>query len=205
MRRRRAAGAPADPDLAWARGLPLGRHQLGRGWTDAPLLNNDAPARPFEPGPAADPVLAARAARRPSAVADGRAWRRRRDGSVVVLRVERFADPCGPPDGARHRAAWQAGGEACLEETWRTRWAERGRTAGWVEARRLDPPADDADHLRVEDHTGDGTDVTVYEHLTVWAPGALASATVRHRLGEDVDDVVARLLPVLRAGLARPT
>ena len=57
----------------------------------------------------------------------------------------------------------------------------------------------------MEDHTGDGTDVTVYEHLTVWAPGALASATVRHRLGEDVDDVVARLLPVLRAGLARPT
>lgn len=198
-----AGGGTVAPDLAWVRTLPLSRHQLGRGWAEAPMLNNEAPDLPFAPGPAADPVLAARAARVVLAVADGRAWRRRRDGALVVLRVERFADPDGT-GAAAHRAAWVAGGEACLEETWRRRWEERGRAAGWVEARRREATADDVDHLRVEDHTGHGAEVVVYEHLTVWSGRALALVTARHALGEDLDDVVARVAAAVRHGLARP-
>lgn len=182
------------------------------------MINNAAPESPFGPGRASDPVLSARAARRPVAVLDGMAWRHKRNGTLVVLRVERFADPEGEPGRARHRAAWTEHGERALEETWRLRWHERGRLAGWVEARRVAGSDADVDHLRLEDHTGAaapttaGHDparsgaleghVTVYEHLTVWADASVALATIRHRLGEDVDAVAARLAATLRSRLA---
>lgn len=77
---------------------------------------------------------------------------------------------------------------------------------GWIEARFEDPPGPETDLLRVEDHTGEGRDVTVYRHLTVWGARSVAMVTIRHDLGaaqNRVSDLVDRLASAARTGLAR--
>jgi hypothetical protein len=190
-----------DPaDQAWAEDLVLPRRCLGRGWVDAAMINNVERPDPLA-GPASAPVLAARAARGVVALDEGRAWRRRRDGVLAVLRVEVL----GSADDVAHRAAWRSTGEAALEDTWRTRWQERDRQAGWVEARwvpvdgtgPLDPHR--VDWLHLEDHTeaAEHDAVMAYEHLVVWLGRAQATLTIRHREGLDLDDVVTSAGAVL--------
>lgn len=178
---------------------------LGRGWHEVDMVNNAERLDPLGDDEDSAVVRAARAARRLTALDEGRAWRRRRDGALAVLRVEVFA---AADDGA-HRAAWRAHAERSLDATWRQRWQERGERPGWIESRwveegdRGDGGAHDAaglgavDALRVEDHTdpsGRGT-VTVYEHRTVWAGRLHATLTLRHDLTAEVPvDAGARAL-----------
>ncbi len=193
-------------DRRWVEEFPLGRRHLGRGWRDAPMINNETLPEPVGPGPNSDAVLLARRARVPTAVLDGRAWRQRRRGLLVVLRVERFGDPDGTAAGEGHRAAWRTGAERSLEETWRARWQERDRQPGWIEALAQAVEGDDLDLVRVEDHTGDGSAVSIYQHLTVWGPRSVAIATVRHGLDAPppvVEDLLDRLARAGRAGLSR--
>jgi hypothetical protein len=169
----------------------------------------------------AEAVRRARAARGLRALDEGRAWRRRRDGALVVLRLEAFADD---PEAERaHRAAWHEHGEATLDALWRHRWAERGRAPGWIEAawRPPDewPPAlaaepaaageralsDVVDWIVVEDHTEAAAreSVACYQHLTVWAGRGHAIVVVRHDLGDDLDAIAHRVAGQTRAALLR--
>lgn len=202
-RRRGIEGEPCwwDPvDQAWAEDVSLPRKAFGRGWLEVPMINNAERLEPLA-GADAELVLAARTARGLVALDEGRAWRRRRDAVLAVLRVEVYEDA----DETDHRAAWTATAEAALADTWRVRWRERDRQPGWVEATwvpPLDRPAglglDEAvgarvDWLRVQDHTEafELDAVTVYEHLVVWLGRAQASLTIRHLDGLDLDDAVA--------------
>ena len=211
-------GNPADHELA---AEPLvDRAMLGRGWHEQPMINNEPQRRPFTDDPAAAGVEAARQARRPTGLHEGTAWRHRDTESLLVIRVDVYADA----DDTAHRAAWVADGVACLDATWRARWRERGITPGWVEARPV-PPAERVrdlhvmgearptgvaaavDWYRVEDHT-DPTDerrVTSYEHLTVWNGRRQATLTFRHPLGIDLDDLAADVAVAVHNRLTHPT
>jgi hypothetical protein len=193
---------------AWAEDLALTGRNLGRGWLDVAMVNNVERAEPLT-GSSAAAVLAARAAREVVALDEGRAWRRRRDGVLAVLRVEVYRSA----DDRAHRSAWQAAGEAALEETWRERWRERGRQPGWVEARwvaRSELPEhaglERVDWLRLEDHTeaAEHDAVTAYEHVVVWSGRAQATLTIRHLAGLDLDDVVASATAALASAEAPP-
>lgn len=183
-------------DQRWAESALLTEGDLGRGWRSIPMINNVEQPDPFGPGPDADAVRAARAARVLTALDEGEAWRRRNDRILAVARVEVY----GSADDREHRAAWRAHGPACLDATWRQRWRDREVEPGWVEARwqpdddrprdDLGPSADEAvDWLVVEDHTG--TDVAVYEHVTIWCGRLQFTLTVRHLLGVDLGDAIA--------------
>ncbi len=139
------------------------------------------------------------------ALDEGRAWRRRRDGVLAVLRVEVYASA----DDRATRSAWRTAGEAALEETWRERWLEReasarlgGGAVGRSGRRRVRARSipERVDWLHLEDHTeaAQHDAVMAYEHLVVWLGRAQATLTIRHVDGLDLDDVVAvghRLAP----------
>lgn len=169
------------------------------------MFNNAEQMDPLGDDPASDAVRTVRVARRLTALDEGRAWRRREDGALLVLRTEWFATA---DDGA-HRAAWQDHGEASLDATWRRRWRERDVVPGWIEARFVGvgertgplhafaeaPPGPGAsghvDWIRIEDHTdpGGAGSVTTYEHLTVWAGRAHVQLTLRHDLATSEEAV----------------
>ncbi|MCU1498487.1 MAG: hypothetical protein JWM47_2440 [Acidimicrobiales bacterium] len=200
------------------------RTLLGRGWVDVPMVNNHEPVEPYGPGAAGEAVRAARATRRLTAVDGGRAWRRREGRVLAVLRLERFADEVPTGSGlvggglaAAHRTVWQEHGAACLEETWRARWIEREVVPGWIEARPLVPaarpdprrmpdvstdpagPAAAVDWFRVEDHTGGGDVVTIYHHLSIWRSRSLATLSLRHDLGLDLEREAAAAAAAVHA------
>lgn len=170
------------------------------------MINNVEVLDPYEGVEAAADVVKARAARHRTALVEGDAWRGPRR-QIVVLRVEAFADR--DAGSAEHRAAWAGDGPACLVETWRQRWAERDVEPGWIEAtRRGDVGADIDDRIdwfRIEDHTDltDPTDVSVYQHLTLWAGRGVAVVTVRHLLDTSVDDAAHWFGDVVLARLAK--
>lgn len=197
-----------DPvDQAIAERPIISRRTLGKRWLDVPMMNNTERLDPFGDDIDSSAVRYARAERTLTALDEGQAWRHRDARSLVVARVERFADG----DESAHRAAWRQHGTASLDATWRQRWVERDHQPGWIEARWVDVgdrpgplhafagatfrgPAAAVDWIRVEDHTdptGTGT-VLVYEHLTLWAGRSHAVLVVRHELGTDVDDLVVR-------------
>lgn len=173
------------------------------------MVNNVERLDPHGDDPASDAVRAARQARKLTALDEGAAWRRRRDGALLVARVEAFVDD----DEAAHRAAWQANGAPSLDAVFRARWRERGREPGWIEARwcaASDRPdglragaaeaseaADALDWLVVEDHIDLTAEdpVVVYEHLTLWAGRVLVTLILRHRLGEEVHQALAGAVP----------
>lgn len=194
-----------DPaDQAWAEDLVLPRRAFGRGWLDAPMVNNEERREPLA-GPAAAPILAARADRGLVALDEGRAWRRRRDGVLAVLRTEVYASA----DDRAHRSAWRVSAEAALAETWRARWQERGRQPGWVEATWVPASGGDGgpvDWLHLVDHTDAAEDdeVMAYEHLVVWRGRGQATLTIRHVEGLDLDDVVASVAAVLAEAAPPP-
>jgi len=181
----------------------LDRHTLGKGWRPAHMVNNAERARPLGDDPDSDAVESARSARQLTGLDEGRAWRHR-DGGLVVLRSEVYADEADGSASA-HRSAWLEHAERALGATWRERWRERDREPGWIEARwmgSVDAPilGNRCDWLRIEDHTasagaarsgGDGA-VTVYEHVTVWLGRRQATVVIRHDVGLDLDDVVER-------------
>ena len=230
MRRRRERGGRAtarrsgppgevpwwDPDQQALVERPLlDRRVLGRGWIDAPMVNNVELLDPLGDDEASACIHDARRARVLVALDDGRAWRHRDGRGLVVQRVERYADRSG--DATAHRAAWQAHGRAALEATWRQRWQERDVVAGWIEARAV-PPAERPDPLhafaeaplpagapsavdwfRVEDHTDPARvgDVVLFQHVTIWRGSAQVTLTVRHPLGEPLEELVARTAAVV--------
>lgn len=182
------------------------------------MVNNVERARSLGSDPASERIEAARALRRLTGLDEGRAWRHRDAGSLVVVRSEIYADD-DPGAAAAHRAAWTADAEGALDATWRERWRERDRDPAWIEARWVrpdpvtgddEPPGPDrpdrpdlgpaCDWLRIEDHTtavgavrrGRPAPVTVYEHLTLWGGRRQVTVVVRHDIGLDLDDVVAR-------------
>lgn len=186
---------------------PLVDHRaLGRGWAPTAMPNNTERLDPLGEDEASAVVRTARRARRLTALDEGRAWRRRSGMVLAVLRTEVFADA----DDALHRSLWNEHGRASLGATWRQRWREREVEPGWIEARWVkaeerpdplhvfsaaEPPpgvASAVDWARIEDHTGSGEEVTVYEHLTIWCGRAHATLTVRHGLGLDVDAEAAQ-------------
>lgn len=204
---------PADQAVAESRLLRPA--DLGRGWSRAAMVNNAERLDPFGDDEASAVVREVVGRRRRTALHEGEAWRRRRDGVLCVLRVEVFdagSDGGGPDAGAAaHRRSWEEHGTASLDATWRQRWRERDREPGWIEARRR-PVGDGADEvatpedvtwLVVEDQTGvhDGGAVTIYEHLTIWAGRAVATLTLRHDLGVEVDDVAASAAQVVDRAL----
>jgi hypothetical protein len=217
-------------DQAVIERAPFASRDLGRGWVEAEMVNNVERDDPFAGvgTEGAEAIRRARATRGLRALDEGRAWRRRRDGALVVLRLEAFG---GDPSAERaHRSAWSEHGEATLDALWRHRWVERGRTPGWVEAGRRAPeewptvattPADPAapegptlgdvvDWVVVEDHTEAATRgaVACYEHLTIWAGRGHAIVVARHDLGDDLDAVLLRVArrtwAALHVGLAAP-
>ena len=165
------------------------------------MINNEERLDPLGDDPASEEVRAARSERSLTALDEGQAWRRRRDGALAVVRAEVFASA----DDAVHRAAWRARGAESLDATWRARWRERDQVPGWIEARPRTPDtwpvldrrrlaavgdrwAEAIDWFGVEDHTdrsGSGQ-VICYQHLTVWAGRAHGTLTVRHALGSDL-------------------
>jgi len=186
-----------DPaDQAWAEAFPLRRRNFGRGWLDATMPNNVERRDHLGPGEASARVSEARDARAATALDEGRAWRRRNDSVLAVLRVEVFASG----DESAHRLAWQADGAAALDETWRARWRERDVEPGWVEATfrpPIDRPDPRIDWVQIEDHTGaaEADAVTAYQYVVAWLGRAQATLTIRHRLGLDLD-------PTVRAAVA---
>lgn len=176
---------------------------MGRGWAPVSMVNNAERLDPYGDDEHSAVLRAARAQRVLRALDEGEAWRRRRDSALVVARLEVFeqADPTA------HRAAWRDHGVSCLDEVWRQRWRERDRTPGWIEARWHgdgDPLGVAADWITVEDQTGvaDTGAVTLYEHVSVWDRRALATVTIRHDLGTDLDDEVERVVTQVRRRLA---
>lgn len=185
-----------DEDQAWVQDPLIDDGALGSGWRRFPMLNNGERLDPYGPGEAADTIRAERVARRLTALDEGTAWRRGQTGALLVARYEMFA-----ASGADHRARWQELAPTVLDATWRERWRERDLTPGWIEARWLDdddrptealgPAATAVDWLRVEDHTGEGHGVTVYQHVTIWADRLVATLTMRHDLDVPLDPAVA--------------
>lgn len=106
---------------------------MGKGWRPTQMINNAERTRPLGDDPASDAVEEDRAARVLTGLDEGRAWRHR-DGGLVVVRSEVYADEV-PGAAASHRAAWHEHAERSLDATWRERWRERDREPGWVEAR----------------------------------------------------------------------
>src|SRR5690606_31406324 len=137
----------------------------GRGWIPALMINNAERLDPYGTDPASVELRRVRGSLVPTALDEGRAWRRRSDSALAVLRVEAFAS-----DAAPLRSAWTEHGERCLDAVWRERWLERDREPGWIEARwrgaeqrpdrlRSGSPVEsaattDVDWLTIEDHTG---------------------------------------------------
>jgi hypothetical protein len=186
-----------DPrDQAIAEQDLVDRAVLGRGWREVPMLNNAERRDPYGPDPASAEVRRTWLDRRPTALDEGRAWRHRDLRSLLVVRCELFATA----GGTAHRAAWSTHGAASLDATWRDRWIERDAAVGWIEAEAVAPSdrpeatPDEVEWFRVQDHTDPSRsgEVTCYEHLTVWVGRALATITVRHALGLDLDDLSAR-------------
>ena len=182
------------------------------------MVNNVERAEPFGDDDASAAIEAARVARVLTGLDEGRAWHHGDAGSLIVIRSEVYVDPT-PGVADDHRAAWHQHAEPALDATWRERWRERDQEPGWVEARwvrsvdtepgssssPVGPDLGEAcDWLRIEDHTvpaveaapprsdGGPPSVTVYEHVTVWAPRRQVTVVVRHDIGLDLDDVVAR-------------
>lgn len=201
-----------DQDQTLIEQAPLRARQFGRGWVAVAMAANAERLDPFDGVEQADAVRTTRSARRPTALDEGRAWHRRADRSLAVLRLECFAETADDD----HRATWQRDGPGVLDAVWRARWRERDLTPGWIEARWFRTDHDPAaapkpvaapeviDWLRVEDHTdptGAG-EVTRYEHLTVWAGRSHAVLVVRHDLGVDLDGLCARLSASLHDALA---
>lgn len=194
---------PADQARAAAEVVTT--RSLGRGWRPMVMVNNTERMQPFGTDPASAAVEDARRRRRPTGLDEGRAWRHRDAGTLLVVRSEVYADE-EPGAAERHRTAWRDHAEPALEATWRERWHERDQTPGWVEARWVDPEDgvaldDRCDWVRIEDHTdavatvrrpGAPDTVVVYEHLTVWSGRQQVTAVVRHLVGLDLDDVVER-------------
>jgi hypothetical protein len=170
------------------------------------MINNVEVLDPYEGIEAARELVESRARRHRTALVEGDAWRGPRR-QLAVLRVEAFADR--EPDLADHRAAWTRDGALCLVETWRQRWAEREVEPGWIEATRRDDVDVDVDPridwLRIEDHTdlADPSDVSVYQHLTLWAGRGVAVVTLRHLLDTPVDDAALWFGDVVLARLAK--
>ena len=205
-----------EADQAVAESRLLRPADLGRGWSRAAMVNNAERLDPFGDDEASAAVRAVVGRRRRTALHEGDAWRRRRDGVLCVLRVEVFAvesegDAAAGVGAVPHRRVWEEHGTASLDATWRQRWRERDRDPGWIEARRRPegeradevPTPEDVTWLVVEDQTGihDGGAVTIYEHLTIWAGRAVATLTLRHDLGVDVDDVAASAAGVVDRAL----
>jgi hypothetical protein len=193
--------------------LPLfDRAALGKGWQQVTMANNAERLDPCGEDPASAVVRSVRDGRVLTGLDEGRAFRERRTGSLVVVRVELFADE-GAVTAADHRHVWQEHGVSSLEATWRERWRERDIEPGWIEvapvgvAERPEPlhafadvdpapdPTGSIDWCRVEDHTDPAHEavgrVLMYEHLSVWAGRALATITLRHELGTPGDAVAA--------------
>jgi hypothetical protein len=200
-----------DPtDQAFAERPVLDRRTLGSRWLDVPMLNNEERRLPYGSDEASEAVEQARRARTPTGLDEGRAWRHRDSKTLVVARVEVFAEA-----GDDHRAAWQRLGAASLNATWRERWRERDVTPGWIESVAVvtgerpgalhafsDAPATGlagaVDWFRVEDHTdpsGAG-DVRIYQHLSIWSDRAVAVLVARHDVGRVVDDELAKVAAV---------
>jgi hypothetical protein len=220
---RRRSGPPGEhqwwvpSDQASAEREVLTRKDLGRGWIPASMVNNVERLRPLGHGPASDVVEQARVSRHPTGLDEGRAWRHRDAGTLLVLRTDVYADD-KPGVADAHRGAWGTHGPAALEETWRDRWRERGSEPGWIEARRVEASAQGGgpeammgwDWVRVEDHTAasdparrnDPTAVVVYEYLTIWDGRRQVTAVIRHQLGLDLDEVVWRCRAALTDGRA---
>ena len=175
------------------------------------MLNNAELLEPLGGDAASVEVSEARRARKLTALNDGVAWRRREGNVLAVLRVEIYADQDPGKERVAHRNAWTVQAEASLDATWRERWADRGVTPGWIEARwvvpadRPEPPslgsAADVDWLRVEDHTGDRMSVAVYEYLTVWAGRSQGTLTIRHEHTLNLDAEAAGAASALHASL----
>ena len=197
-------------DQALAEQPVLDRRDLGKGWVPMAMVNNDERLDPHGDDPDSRSVRAARSQRTLTALDEGHAWRDRRSSSLLVSRVEVFAEP----DGGGHRLAWRQHGVGCLDAVWRARWHERDREPGWIEARWRDPRdrppplgpagsaegdgvsiplADAVDWITVEDQTGSDAAgrILLYEHLTIWAGRALVTLTLRHDQADDVDMVAA--------------
>ena len=138
------------------------------------MVNNAERLDPLGSDPDSVAIDAARAARRLTALDEGRAFRHKA-GALVVVRVERYGDDPDPSTAAElaaaHRAAWRTHGAASLDATWRERWRERDLEPGWIEAtwvevdERPSPlhafrhapldagPSGQVDWYRIEDHT----------------------------------------------------
>ena len=95
---------PADQALAEADVLTT--RSLGRGWRPVPMVNNAERLRPFGDDAASIAVEAARVRRGPTGLDEGRAWRHRDAGTLLVVRAEVYAD-AEPGVAASHRAAWR--------------------------------------------------------------------------------------------------
>jgi hypothetical protein len=213
---RRAAGArrrggPPDEQPWWdpddqvhAERVAPSRVRLPRKWKPTTMMNNVEVFDPYEGVESASALVAARAERSRTALVEGDAWRGP-NRQVAVLRVEAFADR--GVDLTDHREAWKRDGRACLLEMWRRRWIDREVEPAWIEVTpRVDVEADPRiDWLRVEDHTNlaDRTDVSVYQHLTLWAGRGVAVVTVRHLLDTSVDEATVWFGEVVLDRLAR--
>jgi hypothetical protein len=172
------------------------------------MVNNEERLDPYGDDSHSQALRLAREARTLTALDEGQAWRRRKDGSLLVARVEVFA----AADTEAQRQAWSEHGAACLDALWRQRWRERDREPGWIEARwraaterpasLIDPGG--LDWLTIEDQTGSAETeiVTMYEHLTVWSGRALVTLTIRHRQGEDLDAVAVAAVNTVGRRLA---
>lgn len=191
-------------DQRWAETDRLSPRNLGRGWHQTAMVNNEERRSPLGSDASSTRIEEARQARSPTALDEGRAWRHRDSGALLVLRTDVYGDALeGLAD--QHREVWRDQATAALEATWRERWRERGQEAGWIEAQWVELPTsvpgrDRIDWLRVEDHSGAiGVDrrvapdaVVVYEHVTVWDGRRQVTLVLRHALGLDLDDVVLR-------------
>lgn len=174
---------------------------FGRGWIEVPMVANDERTDPFAGAEEAGRIRDERSWRRLTALDEGRAWRQRSVGSLAVLRTEAFARA----DERTHRISWQEDAPAVLEALWRHRWHERDVVPGWVEARAESSgtvsaePGAAVDWFVIEDHTdpsGEGN-VTMYQHVTIWAGRRHAVLVLRHPLGVDLDATVGEVVATL--------
>ncbi len=112
---RRRSGPPGEhqwwvpSDQASAEREVLTRKDLGRGWIPASMVNNVERLRPLGHGPASDVVEQARVSRHPTGLDEGRAWRHRDAGTLLVLRTDVYADdkPGAPPVVVLSHQYWQ--------------------------------------------------------------------------------------------------